>query len=66
MFLNQNIIVLSIVIIAISLLYSINLLKLDDIYASIDSIVDTTSEKSIPVYMITTRGDLNPPVESTR
>ena len=62
MSLNQNIIVLPIVIISISLLYSINLLKLDDVYANTDSLVaDLTSEKSIPVYMISTRGSQNFP-----
>lgn len=46
----------------VSLSYSINLLKLDNTYASTNSVTNTTSEKSIPVYMITTRGDLNSPV----
>ena len=50
---NKNGIILLIVIITVSLLYSISLLKLDNIYASTDS---------IPVYMITTRGDLNFPL----
>ena len=59
---NQNGIILLIMIITVSLLYSISLLKLDDIYASTDSVTNTTSEKSIPIYMITTRGDLNFPV----
>ncbi|HSF50602.1 MAG TPA: hypothetical protein VLA74_07570 [Nitrososphaeraceae archaeon] len=60
---NKNGIILLIMILLLSLLYSINLSTLDNIYASTDSIADTTSEKSIPIYMITTRGDLNPPVE---
>lgn len=55
-------IILLIVIIAVSSFYSISLLKLDNIYASTDSVTNTTSEKSIPVYMITTRGDLNFPI----
>jgi hypothetical protein len=59
---NKNGIILLIVIIAVSLLYSISLLKLDNIYASTDSVTNATSEKSIPIYMITTRGDLNFPI----
>ena len=55
-------IILLIVIIAVSSFYSISLLKLDNIYASTDSVTNTTSEKSIPVYIITTRGDLNFPI----
>ena len=55
-------IILLIVIIAVSSFYSISLLKLDNVYASTDSVTNTTSEKSIPVYMITTRGDLNFPI----
>jgi hypothetical protein len=55
-------IILLIVIIAVSSFYSISLLRLDNIYASTDSVTNTTSEKSIPVYMITTRGDLNFPI----
>lgn len=55
-------IILLIVIIAVSSFYSTSLLKLDNIYASTDSVTNTTSEKSIPVYMITTRGDLNFPI----
>jgi hypothetical protein len=59
---NKKPIILLIVIIMVSLSYSINLLKLDNTYASTNSVTNTTSEKSIPVYMITTRGDLNSPV----
>ncbi len=58
---NQNMLILLIMIIAVPLLCSTSLLKLDHIYASIDSVTNTTSEKSIPVYMITTRGDLKFP-----
>ncbi|MGH9980876.1 MAG: alpha/beta hydrolase [Nitrososphaeraceae archaeon] len=60
---NKNGIILLIMILILSLLYSINLSTFHNIYASTDSIADTTSEKSIPIYMITTRGDLNPTVE---
>jgi len=35
---------------------------LDNIYSSTDPVTDTTSETSIPIYMITTRGDLTVPV----
>jgi len=56
---NKNIIVLSILIV-LSLL-SVNLMVLGNIYASTESIGNMTSEKSIPVYMITTRGNLNMP-----
>ena len=48
--------------ITVSLLYSISPLKLDNIYSSTDPVTDTTSETSIPIYMITTRGDLTVPV----
>ena len=59
MLLKQNNVILLIMTIVMSLLYSTSLLKLDTIYASTDSVTNTTSEKSIPVYMITTRGDFN-------
>jgi hypothetical protein len=59
---NKNSIILLIVIITVSSLPSISSLKLDSIYANADSSTNTTSERSIPVYMITTRGDLNLPV----
>ena len=59
---NKIGIILLIVIITVSLLYSISLLKLDNIYANTDSITNTTSENSIPVYMITTRGNQNYPL----
>ena len=60
---NKNGIISLIVIIAVSLLYPISLSKFDNnIYASTDSVTDSSSEKSISVYMITTRGDLNLPV----
>ena len=62
MLLKQNNVILLIMTIVMSLLYSTSLLKLDTIYASTDSVTNTTSEKSIPVYMITTRGDFNFPV----
>ncbi len=59
---NKKGIITLIVIITISLLYSISLLKLDNIYATTNSVINTTSQQSIPIYMITTRGDLNFPV----
>ena len=59
---NKNCIILLIVMITVSLLYSISPLKLDNIYSSTDPVTDTTSETSIPIYMITTRGDLTVPV----
>jgi hypothetical protein len=55
--------IILVVLILGSLLYSINLLKLDTVYAN--TIMNTTSEISLPVYMITTRGDLNFPAEES-
>jgi hypothetical protein len=55
--------IILVVLILGSLLYSINLLKLDTVYAN--TIMNTTSEISLPVYMITTRGDLNFPTEES-
>jgi hypothetical protein len=55
--------IILVVLILGSLLYSINLLKLDTVYAN--TIMNTTSEISLPVYMITTRGDLNFPVDES-
>jgi hypothetical protein len=50
------------VIIVLSL-FSINLLLVENTYASIPSDSNSSSESSIPVYMISTRGGLNQPQE---